>query len=56
MLQALFEGAHDIAVVRFHRLTFLLLFYVVLGFELRAFTLNHSTNPIFVKGFFEIGS
>jgi hypothetical protein len=30
--------------------------FVVLGFELRAFILSHSTSPIFVKGFFEIGS
>jgi hypothetical protein len=29
---------------------------VVLGLELRAFTLSHSTSPIFVKGFFEIES
>jgi hypothetical protein len=29
---------------------------VVLGFELRAYTLSHSTSPFFVKGFFEIGS
>jgi hypothetical protein len=29
---------------------------VVLGFELKAFTLSHSTSPIFVKGFFKIGS
>jgi hypothetical protein len=29
---------------------------VVLGLELRAFTLSQSTNPIFVKGFFEISS
>jgi hypothetical protein len=29
---------------------------VLLGFELRAFTLSHSTSPIFVMGFFEIGS
>jgi hypothetical protein len=27
----------------------------VLGFELKAFTLNHSTSPIFVMGFIEIG-
>jgi hypothetical protein len=26
-------------------------FFPVLGLELRAFTLCHSTNPIFVKGF-----
>jgi hypothetical protein len=26
-------------------------FFVVLGLELRAFTLSHSTSPIFVKGF-----
>jgi hypothetical protein len=31
-------------------------FFVVLGFELRAFTLSHSTSPISVKDFFEIGS
>jgi hypothetical protein len=33
--------------------------FLVLGLELRAFTLNHSTGPIFVKGFqdrvFKIG-
>jgi hypothetical protein len=28
----------------------------VLGFELRASTLSHSTSLIFVMGFFEIGS
>jgi hypothetical protein len=27
----------------------------ILGFELRAYTLNHSTSPFFVIGFFEIG-
>jgi hypothetical protein len=36
------------------------IFFVVLGFELRAFTLSHSTSPIFffffVMGIFEIGS
>jgi hypothetical protein len=32
------------------------LFIAVLGFELRAFTLSHSTSPIFVKSFFKIGS
>jgi hypothetical protein len=31
-------------------------FFVVLVFELRAYTLSHSTSPFFVKGFFEIGS
>jgi hypothetical protein len=25
-----------------------------MGFELRAYTLSHSTSPIFVKGFFKI--
>jgi hypothetical protein len=29
---------------------------VVPGFELRAYTLSYSTSPIFVMGFFEIGS
>jgi hypothetical protein len=37
-------------------LLLLLLFFAVLVFELRAFTLSHSTIPIFVKGFSEIGS
>jgi hypothetical protein len=31
-------------------------FFAVLRLELRAYTLSHSTSPIFVKGFFEIGS
>jgi hypothetical protein len=30
-------------------------FFVVLGFELRAYTLSHSTSLFFVMGFFEIG-
>jgi hypothetical protein len=29
---------------------------LVLGLELRAFVLSHSTSPIFVKGFFKTGS
>jgi hypothetical protein len=29
---------------------------VVLGFELRAYTLSHSTSPLVVMSFFEIGS
>jgi hypothetical protein len=29
---------------------------VVLDLELRAFTLSHSTSPIFVLGIFKIGS
>jgi hypothetical protein len=28
--------------------------FSVLGLELRAFTLSHSTNPIFVKGIFKL--
>jgi hypothetical protein len=31
-------------------------FFAMLGFELRAYTLSHSTSSIFVIGFFEIGS
>jgi hypothetical protein len=32
-------------------------FFVVLGFQLRTYTLRHSTSPFFVMGFFfEIGS
>jgi hypothetical protein len=32
------------------------IFFSVLRFELRAYTLSHSTSPFFVKGFFSIGS
>jgi hypothetical protein len=28
----------------------------LLGFELKAYTFSHSAGPIFVMGFFEIGS
>jgi hypothetical protein len=31
-------------------------FFEVLGFEHRAYTLSHSTSPIFVTGIFVIGS
>jgi hypothetical protein len=31
-------------------------FFEVLGFELRAYTLSHSTRPFFVMVFFKIGS
>jgi hypothetical protein len=31
-------------------------FFSVLRLDLRAYTLTHSTSPIFVKGFSEIGS
>jgi hypothetical protein len=31
-------------------------FFAVLRFELRAYTLSHSTSPFLVKGVFEIGS
>jgi hypothetical protein len=33
-----------------------LFIFVVLGFELMAFNLSYSTSPIFVMGFFKIGS
>jgi hypothetical protein len=33
-----------------------ILFFTVLGLELRAYILSHSTSPIFVKVFFKIGS
>jgi hypothetical protein len=36
-------------------LYFYLFIFVVLGLELRVFTLSHSTIPIFVRVFFEIG-
>jgi hypothetical protein len=32
------------------------LFFSALGFELRAYALNHSASPFFVMGFLEIGS
>jgi hypothetical protein len=31
-------------------------FFCITGFELRAYTLSHSTSPFFVMGFFEVGS
>jgi hypothetical protein len=31
-------------------------FFAVLGLELRAYTLSHSTSPFFVMGLFKIGS
>jgi hypothetical protein len=31
-------------------------FFAVLGLELRAYTLSHSTSPFFEMGFFEIRS
>jgi hypothetical protein len=31
-------------------------FFVVFGFELRDYTLSHSTNPFFVMNFLKIGS
>jgi hypothetical protein len=31
-------------------------FSVLLGFELKAFTLSYSTSPFFVVGFFKIGA
>jgi hypothetical protein len=33
-----------------------LFFFSVLGFELRVYTLSHSTSHFFVMAFFEIGS
>jgi hypothetical protein len=44
---------NEIPTARF--MPFFLLF-AVLGLELKAYTLSHSTSPFFVKGFFEIGS
>jgi hypothetical protein len=38
------------------RITVQIFFPPVLGLELRAFTSSHSTSPVFVKGFFGIGS
>jgi hypothetical protein len=34
----------------------LFFFFAVLGLEIRAYILSHSTSPFFVMGFFEIGS
>jgi hypothetical protein len=35
---------------------FFFFFLWLLGFELKAYTFSHSAGPIFVMGFFEIGS
>jgi hypothetical protein len=40
----------------FHESVNFFLILVVLGLELRAFTLSHSTSPFLVMGVFEIGS
>jgi hypothetical protein len=40
--------------VSFEATIFIYFFFEVLGLELRAFTLSHSTNPIFVLSIFEI--
>jgi hypothetical protein len=46
-----------VASGRFNMVTILWFFFLVtLGFELRVFTLSHSTSLIFCEGFFEIGS
>jgi hypothetical protein len=37
-------------------LNFFFFFFMVLGLELRAYTLSHFTSPFFVIEFFEIGS
>jgi hypothetical protein len=50
------EDHFPIRDLLFHCYIFIYLFSAVLGFELRAFTLSHSTSPVFVKGFLEIGS
>jgi hypothetical protein len=34
----------------------IVIIFAVLGLELRAYTLSHSTSPFFVIGIFEIGS
>jgi hypothetical protein len=48
---------HEIVTgIYFAFLFYLFTYFVVLGFELRAYTLSHSTSPFFVMGFFEIGS
>jgi hypothetical protein len=49
------EGSPTIGIF----LSFLFCFvfcFAVLGLELRAYTLSHSTSPFFTVGFFEIGS
>jgi hypothetical protein len=32
------------------------IYFAVLGLELKAYTLSHSTSPFFVMGFYEMGS
>jgi hypothetical protein len=39
-----------------HLAIFCCLFFAVIGFETRAYTLSHSTSPIFGMGFFKIES
>jgi hypothetical protein len=46
------QGKHSILLVQ----VFFLCVCVLLGFDLRAYTLSHSISPIFCDGFFEIGS
>jgi hypothetical protein len=38
-----------------HAWLFYFIFFAVLGLELRAYTLSHSTSPFLMKGFFKIG-
>jgi hypothetical protein len=45
----------DVLILFFQVFLFFFLF-CGMGFELRGFTLSHSTSPIFVMTFFEIGS
>jgi hypothetical protein len=39
-----------------HFEVFMLLFFSILMFELRAYTLGYNTSPFFVMGIFKIGS
>jgi hypothetical protein len=43
---------HPFLQIQFFSLLFV---FVVLGFELKAYTLSHSTSPFFVMSFFQIG-
>jgi hypothetical protein len=43
-------------IVKAHKLMWYFFCFAVLGLELRAYTLSHSTSPVFLMEFFEIES
>jgi hypothetical protein len=51
VLGAVFAACSVVQVARIPSMTLSFFFCAVLGLEPRAFTLSHSTSPIFVNGF-----